>query len=94
MAVPVFALMGWARFTVRDAGPRRLLDAVWAAAAIYPAVLMLDLDDRRILMAGGAIVVAATLVTSTRVWRISRLAAVLLLPLGGWVAYEAAAALA
>lgn len=94
MAVPVFALMGWARFTVRDAGPRRLLDAVWAAAAIYPAVLMLDLDDRRILMAGGAIVVAATLLTSTRVWRISRLAAVLLLPLSGWVAYEATAALA
>ena len=77
LAIPVFALMGWARYALRNAGQRSLLDALWAVAALYPLVLLLELDDRRILMAGGALVVAATLVASSRVWRVSRLAAVL-----------------
>ena len=75
------------------AGQRRLLDLLWACAALYP-LLALQTEDHSLLVAAAAFVVIGTLVASGRAWPISRTAAVLLLPLGAWIAYEATVAVA
>ena len=92
MALPVFALLGLARYKLRGMGQKRLLDVLWIAAACYP-LLVLDTDDRRLLIAGAGLVVAGVLIASRQAWRVNRIAAVFLLPVGVWVAYRAAAAL-
>ena len=92
-AAAVFALMGLARYRLRTAGQRRMLDVLWACAALYP-LLALQTEDHSLLVAAAAVVVTGTLIASGRAWPISRTAAVLLLPLGAWIAYEATVALA
>ena len=92
-AAAVFALMGLARYRLRTAGQRRLLDALWACAALYP-LLALQTEDHSLLVAAAAVVVIGTVIASGRAWPISRTAAVLLLPLGAWIAYEATVAVA
>ena len=93
VAAAVFALIGLARYRLRTAGQRRLLDLLWACAALYP-LLALQTEDHSLLVAAAAFVVIGTLVASGRAWPISRTAAVLLLPLGAWIAYEATVAVA
>ncbi len=88
-AAGVFAALGVARWWLRSAGQRKLLDALWAACAVFP-LLALEVDDRQLLVAAAALVIAGTLIASSRVWVISRMAAVLLLPAGAWIAYAAA----
>ena len=92
-AAAVFALMGLARYRLRTAGQRRMLDVLWACAALYP-LLALQTEDHSLLAAAAAVVVTGTLIASGRAWPISRTAAVLLLPLGAWIAYEATVAVA
>ena len=87
-AVVVMALLGYARTRLQGAGQRRLLDGLWAASALFP-LLALVFDDPRLPVVAAAAVAIAAVATSTRVWTISRTAAVLLLPLVAWIAYAA-----
>ncbi len=92
-AVLVFAALGYARTRLQGAGQRSLLDVLWAASALFP-LLALVFDDPRLPVAAAVVVAAGALVTCTRVWTISRTAAVLLLPLVAWIAYAATATVA
>ena len=87
-AVVVMALLGYARTRLQGAGQRKLLDGLWAASALFP-LLALVFDDPRLPVVAAAAVAIAAVATSTRVWTISRTAAVLLLPLVAWIAYAA-----
>ena len=87
-SVLLFALLGLARHRLRVAWQRRLLDVLWAGAALLP-VLEMGAESREVGMYAAALLGAGALVLATRLWTASPAAAALLVPLAGLAAYLA-----
>lgn len=86
-AVGVFALLGVVRHHLPDGWQRRTLDAIWAACAVYPLLMLVENPTAA---ASAAVLVAAGVVwLATRLWPLSRGRAMLLVPMLVWVAFEA-----
>ncbi len=84
----LFALLGLARWRLREIWQRHLVDALWAATALAP-VLALGTDSRAVVLASAAVLGAAALLLTGRLWPVSPGAAVLVLPLAALAAYQA-----
>ena len=84
-----FALLGLARHRLRAAWQRHLLDALWAGAALTP-VLAMGTEDREVGMVAAAVLGAGALLLATGLWTTSRRAAIMVMPLAGLAAYQAA----
>ncbi len=84
----LFALLGIARWQLRENWQRHLIDALWAATALAP-VLALGTDSREVVLASAAVLGAAALLLTGRLWPISPGAAVLVLPLAALATYQA-----
>lgn len=87
-SVLLFALLGLARHRLRAAWQRHLLDALWAGAALLPVVAM-GTESREVGMYGAAVLGAGALLLATRLWTVSRGAAIMVVPLAGLAAYQA-----
>lgn len=87
----LFALLALARRQLPEAWQRRLVDALWAACALYP-LYGLQMDDPVVGMAGRALMAIAALALAARLWPVSRRAALLVLPVAALLAYSGAAA--
>lgn len=87
-SVLLFALLGLARHRLRVAWQRRLLDVLWAGAALLP-VLEMGAESREVGMYAAALLGAGALVLATRLWTASPAAAALLVPFAGLAAYQA-----
>lgn len=87
-SVLLFALLGLARFWLRTAWQRHLLDALWAGAALLP-VLAMGTESREVGMYAAAVLGAGALLLATGLWTISRSAAIMVMPLAALAAYQA-----
>ena len=87
-SVLLFALLGLVRHRLRVAWQRRLLDVLWAGAALLP-VLEMGAESREVGMYAAALLGAGALVLATRLWNASPAAAALLVPFAGLAAYQA-----
>ncbi len=90
--IMLFALLGLARFRLRDRWQRHLLDALWAGMTLSP-VLAMATESRQIGLASAAVLVAGALLLARRLWPVSRGAAMLVVPLAALAAYQAIALL-
>ena len=88
--VAAVALMGMARFYLRNVPSRRWLDALWVACMAYP-VFTSWFDGRAFGLLANFVVIGAALLLAARIWTASRASALLLVPLVAWVGYAAAA---
>ena len=88
----VFGPLGLARRRLAEAWQRGRVDVLWAAWAVYP-LWGWQLDRPEVALAAGAAVGLAALAVSARLWPVSRVAALLVAPMVGWVAYAATALL-
>ncbi len=79
--------LGLARWKLRVAWQRRLLDAVWASCLVYHVALAAT-DSRSVMTVGAGLVAMAGAVLGAKVWPVSRGAALMLLPMGALLAYE------
>jgi len=84
----LFALLGLARFRLRNSWQRHLVDALWAGTALWP-VLAMGTENRQIGLASAALMVAGALLLTRRLWPVSRGAALLVVPLAALAAYQA-----
>ena len=82
----LFALLGLARRQLPEAWQRRLVDALWAACALYP-LYGLQVENLPYCFAGHALVALAALGLAARLWPVSRRAAAFVAPVAAWVAY-------
>ncbi len=87
-AACVFAAMGLARFRLRGTWHRHLVDGLAMAAAAYP-LLLLDMDNWRLVVTAAILVSLAALLLTRRIWPVSRGAALMILPLTVWITLEA-----
>ena len=88
----LFALLGLARYRLRNSWQRHLVDALWAGTALAP-LLAMGTASRQVGLATAAVTVAGALLLTTRLWPVSRGAAMLVIPLAALVAYQAFALL-
>lgn len=88
-SVLLFALLGFARHGLRAAWQRHLLDALWVGAALMP-VLAMGTESREVGMVAAALLGAGALLLATGLWTTSRRAAIMVMPLAGLAAYQAA----
>ncbi len=88
-SVLLFALLGLARHRLRAAWQRHLLDALWAGAALTP-VLAMGTESREAGMVAAAVLGAGALLLATGLWTTYRRAAIMVMPLAGFAAYQAA----
>ncbi len=88
-SVLLFALLGLARHRLRAAWQRHLLDALWAGAALTP-VLAMGTESREAGMVAAAVLGVGALLLATGLWTTSRRAAIMVIPLAGLAAYQAA----
>ncbi len=86
--VGIGALLGTARAGLRGTTQARAADAVWLLCLLYP-LYTAGLDSRSLGLAGDAAIALAALALVVASWRVSRPAALLALPLLGWVGYVA-----
>ncbi len=87
-ALPLFALLGLARHRLDMLWQRRLVDALWIAAALTP-VLAMATESRQVGLAGAAVTVVGALLLTACLWTVSRRASALALPLAALMAYQA-----
>jgi sulfoxide reductase heme-binding subunit YedZ len=81
-------LLGTARAGLRGTWQARAADGVWLLCLLYP-LYTAGLDSRTLGLAGDAAIALAALALALTSWRVWRPAAVLALPLLGWVGYVA-----
>ena len=84
----LFALLGLARYWLRNGWQRHLVDALWAGLALSP-VLAMATESRQVGLACAAILAAGALLLTGRLWPVSRRAAILVVPLAALAAYQA-----
>jgi sulfoxide reductase heme-binding subunit YedZ len=84
----LLALAGMARWRLRRDWRRHLLDGFWVACVLYH-VVMAATGNRNLGASSAMLVLVAAALLGTQVWRVSHMAALLLVPLGGLLAYEA-----
>jgi len=84
----LFALLGMARYRLRNSWQRHLLDALWAGTALAP-LLATGTESRPVGLASAALMVAGALMLTRRLWPVSRGAAMLVIPLAALAAYQA-----
>jgi len=88
----LFALLGLARYRLRMAWQRHVVDALWAGTALWP-VLAMDAEGRQLGPASAAVLLAGALLLTRQLWPVSRHAAMLVVPLAALAAYQAVALL-
>ncbi len=88
----LFALLGLARYRLRTAWQRHIVDALWAGTALWP-VLAMDAEGRPLGPASAAVLLTGALLLTRRLWPVSRHAAMLVVPLAALAAYQAIALL-
>ena len=87
--VSLFALLGYARWTLRGQWQRHLVDAAWLACIAYNLVL-LAMGSPSLGSTFAAVMVGLSALLGQRLWLVSRQAALLVLPVAALFAYEAA----
>ena len=87
----LFALLGLARRQLPAEWQRHLVDALWAACALYP-LYGLQMESLALVLACHAMVAAAALALAALLWPVSRRAALLVMPVAAWTAYAGTAA--
>ena len=87
--VSLFALLGYARWTLREQWQRHLVDAVWLACIGYNLTLLAT-GSPSIGSVGATVMVVLSILLGQRLWLVSRQAALLVLPVAALFAYEAA----
>jgi len=88
----LFALLGLARYRLRTAWQRHIVDALWTGTALWP-VLAMDAEGRPLGPASAAVLLTGALLLTRRLWPVSRHAAMLVVPLAALAAYQAIALL-
>ncbi len=88
-AVLLFALLGLARFRLRDRWQRHLIDVAWVGMTLSP-VLAMATEGWQNGLIGAAVLVAGALLLARRLWPASRAAAMLVVPLAVLAAYRVA----
>ena len=84
----LFALLGLARYRLRQRWERHVVDVFWATTALSP-VLAMGADAWQLGLAGAAVLASGILLLMLRIWPSSRGAATFVLPLAAFAAFAA-----
>ena len=85
----IFGLLGIARWRLRIQWQRRWIDGLWIACIFYQ-VMLVATANRSLWATCALLIIGAAVLFGHRVWSVSRGAALMLVPLGLLLAYEAA----
>ncbi len=89
--VVVLAALGRVRWQIAEGWQRRVVDGLWVASVWYE-VVRLTTDDTRVVTYGAAVLALVAVVAGVRLWPVGRVVVLMVLPLAGVLAYQAALA--